>query len=184
MPAEQPRPASTTDAVWAYEKDLLRLARFLCGNRQDAEDVAHSSLVKAVEHLGGFRSEATLRTWLHRIATNECLMLRRRPPPAPLPAANAAAARTRMPDADEDVAERPDDALVEAEQRRLVLEAIDRLPQRERLVLLLAGGEGLAIAEVARRAAMTTPAARSLLYRARRRIRRAVAADRGPRASG
>jgi len=48
----------------------------LCGHREDAEDVAQSSLVKAAEHIAAFRGEATVRTWLHRITTNECRMLR------------------------------------------------------------------------------------------------------------
>ncbi len=70
------------DAVWRYREDVWRLASQLCRHRQDAEDVTQSALLKAVQQLGGFRWEASLRTWLHRIATNECRMLRRRTVPA------------------------------------------------------------------------------------------------------
>ncbi len=56
----------------------------LCRHRQDAENVTHSALLKAARHVDGFRWEASLRTWLHRIATIECRMLRRRKVPASL----------------------------------------------------------------------------------------------------
>jgi RNA polymerase sigma factor (sigma-70 family) len=72
------------EAVWAYQADVGRLARHLCRHPQDAEDVAQSALLKAVQHLDGFRAEASLRTWLHRVATNECRMLRRRKTPISL----------------------------------------------------------------------------------------------------
>ncbi|MHB8331490.1 MAG: RNA polymerase sigma factor, partial [Candidatus Dormibacteria bacterium] len=65
-------------SAWQYGGDIHRLARQLCGHREDAEDVAQSTLLKASLHLDDFRGEASLRTWLHRIATNECRQLRRR----------------------------------------------------------------------------------------------------------
>jgi Sigma-70 region 2 len=70
--------------VWRYREDVWRLASQLCQHREDAEDVTQSALLKAAEHLDGFRWEASLRTWLHRIATNECRMLRRRKAPLSL----------------------------------------------------------------------------------------------------
>ena len=74
-------PSGRSDSLWGYEADLERLDERLCRHHQDADDVAHGALVKAVTHLEGLRSEATLCTWLHRIAVNECAVLRRRPPP-------------------------------------------------------------------------------------------------------
>jgi RNA polymerase sigma-70 factor, ECF subfamily len=100
------------DAVWRYREDVWRLASQLCRHRQDAEDVTHSALLKAAQHVEGFRWEASLRTWLHRIATNECRMLRRRKVPASLD-------------------ELLEDA-VEAETRRRVVAALAGLPDRYR----------------------------------------------------
>jgi RNA polymerase sigma factor (sigma-70 family) len=157
------------DAVWDYEDDLQRLSRQLCGQRQDAEDVAHSSLVKAVEHLEGFRSEASLRTWLHRIATNECAMLRRRPSADSL---DAQSPGDWQPRPDNPRSQNPETAVVEAAERRAVLDAVRDLPWRERVVLLLAAGQGLPAAEVARQTGLSLPAVRAVLYRARRRIRK------------
>lgn len=159
----------TPGAVWAYEEDLERLACLLCRHREDAEDVAHAALVKAVEHLGAFRSEANLRTWLHRIATNECAMLRRRAAPSPLDELTGSGWSRR--DQDAEAAVDPEASALDAAERRAVLEAIGHLPPRERLVLLLTVGGQLPAGEVARRAELSVPAVRALLYRARRRVR-------------
>ena len=69
------------------------------------------------------------------------------------------------------VTEGPEATALEAAERRAVLGAVGHLPPRERLVLLLAVGERLPAGEVARRAGLSVPAVRSLLYRARRRVR-------------
>lgn len=159
----------TPGAVWAYEEDLERLARLLCRHREDAEDVAHAALVKAVEHLGGFRSEATLRTWLHRIASNECAMLRRRRPLSSLDEPTSSGPSPG--DQDRSMTADPEAVALDAVERRAVLGAIGHLPPRERPVLLLTLGEQLSAADVARRAGLSVPAVRALLYRARRRVR-------------
>ncbi|MHB8394058.1 MAG: RNA polymerase sigma factor [Candidatus Dormibacteria bacterium] len=72
------------DPVWHYGAEVQRPAEQLCRHPQDAEDVAQSTLVQAASHMEGFRGEASLRTWLHRIATNECRQLRRRRVPLSL----------------------------------------------------------------------------------------------------
>jgi len=174
--ADVAEPAGQVDLVWAQAEDVARLSRQLCGHREDAEDVAQSSLVKAAEHIAGFRGEATVRTWLHRITTNECRMLRRR-----------LTARSLDSLLEEDsgdtellllaAAEADPEAL--AEQRALgnaVLAAVAALPERQRVAFVLHEGGALGIREVARRLDATVPAVRSLLVRARRAIRAEVAA--------
>jgi nicotinamidase-related amidase len=64
--------------VLRYRDDVRPPARQLCRHREDAEDVAQPTLLKAVQHLEGIRWEASHRSWLHRITTNDCRMLRRR----------------------------------------------------------------------------------------------------------
>jgi RNA polymerase sigma-70 factor, ECF subfamily len=168
---------ASAGAVWRYRDDVWRLARQLCRHREDAEDVAHSALLKAAEHLDGFRWEASLRTWLHRIATNECRMLRRRKVPLSLEALleDAATAEHRPP---EPAAGEPgpEEAAVEAETRRSVLAALAGLPDHYRTALLLKDGLGLRAEDVAQAMGVTVPAARSILHRARSALRERLAA--------
>jgi RNA polymerase sigma-70 factor (ECF subfamily) len=167
-------------AVWRYRDDVWRLARQLCRHREDAEDVTHSALLKAAEHLDDFRWEASLRTWLHRIATNECRMLRRRKVPLSLEALleDAATAEHRPPEpAAADPG--PEEAAVEAETRRRVLTALEGLPDHYRTALLLKDGLGLRADGVAQAMGITVPAARSILHRARSALRERLAAAAG-----
>jgi RNA polymerase sigma factor (sigma-70 family) len=174
--AEAAEPEVQADLVWAQAEDVARLARQLCGHPEDAEDVAQSSLVKAAEHIAGFRGEATVRTWLHRITTNECRMLRRRLMATSLDGlleehpGNAELLLLTAADADPEAL---------AQQRALgsaVLAAVAGLPERQRLAFVLQEGGALGISEVARRLDTTVPAVRSLLVRARRTLRTEVAA--------
>ncbi|MCB2224779.1 MAG: sigma-70 family RNA polymerase sigma factor [Actinobacteria bacterium] len=164
------------DAVWDYADDLRRFAAHLCRHPQDAEDVAQSTLMKAAQHIDGFRGEASVRTWLHTIATNECRMLRRRTPPGALDdaleSAVSAGRRGPLPVVPAD----PEDLAMEAETRREVVDALTRLPEHYQKVLVLKDGCGLRSAEVARLLETTVPAAKSILFRARRSLRDALAA--------
>src|SRR6266536_3318449 len=132
---------------------------------------------ESVRLLVGCRWEASLRTWLHRIATNECRMLRRRKVPLSLEALleDAATAENRPP---EPAAGEPgpEEAALEAETRRSVLAALAGLPDHYRTALLLKDGLGLRAEDVAQAMGITVPAARSILHRARSALRERLAA--------
>lgn len=53
-----------------FQKPIYNLAYRLCGDRDDAEDIAQESLIRALENLGSFKGESSLYTWLYRITTN------------------------------------------------------------------------------------------------------------------
>lgn len=165
----------SAEAVWRYRADVWRLASQLCQHREDAEDVTHSTLLKAAQHLDGFRWEASLRTWLHRIASNECRMLRRRKAPLSLDQLLEEAATAPQQPA-EPPAPGPEEAAVEAETRRRVIAALASLPDRYRTAVLLKDGLGLPAEDVAAAMGITVPAARSVLHRARSALRRKLEA--------
>jgi len=53
-----------------FRKPIFNLAYRLCGDRDNAEDIAQESLIRALENLGKFKGESSLYTWLYRITTN------------------------------------------------------------------------------------------------------------------
>lgn len=167
-------PSGRREEVWAQLDDVARLARQLCRNPEDAQDVTQSALLKAAEHVDDFRGESTMRTWLHRITTNECRMLRRR-----------IVARSL-----DDILEHerlsavlhlsPGESSPEqlAEQHlfgETVVRAVEHLPPRQQAAVILLEGAELDVPEVARRLGTSGSAVRSLLVRARRSIRAEVA---------
>lgn len=167
------------DAVWAYSEDLRHFASYLCRHPEDAEDVAQNTLLRAAQHIEGFRGEASVRTWLHTIATNECRMMRRRTAPDSLDELldKALTASPRLDLDSPDVL--PEEAALEAEARRAVVAALKRLPANYQRVLYLRDGCGLRSAEVADLLNTTVPAAKSTLYRARLGLRRELAQRAG-----
>jgi len=56
-----------------YERQIYRVCYRFVENREDAMDLAQEVFIKAFEHLGTFRRESSLKTWLYRIAVNHCI---------------------------------------------------------------------------------------------------------------
>jgi len=53
-----------------YQDNVYNLALRICGNREDAEEVAQDSFVKVFRSLGSFKGKSSLSTWIYRIVYN------------------------------------------------------------------------------------------------------------------
>jgi RNA polymerase sigma-70 factor (TIGR02960 family) len=156
----------------------------MLGSLQDAEDVLQETMLAAWRGLGSFERRSSLRTWLYRIATNRCLnVLRdagRRPHSAP-PLTFEIPAPTRMSD-QHSLEPYPDDRLgwladsqpgpaARYESHEAVelafIGALQRLPGRQRAVLVLRDVLGFGAAETAAILETTVDAVKSALKRAR-----------------
>lgn len=167
------RPESEGSGVWGYQADLARLARSLCRNHPDAEDVTQSSLLKAAQHLDGFRGEASVRTWLHRIVTNECRMLHRRSPQRSVEQILETGGEPEGTPIGLPRVTGPEESVLQAELQAVVLAALAELPSDYRTILLLADGKdaGLTVEDIAVRLGASAPAVRAKLHRARALLR-------------
>lgn len=67
------------EIVLKYQDKIYNLCRHMLGNADDAEDAAQDVFLKAYLALPKFRPEASLYTWLYRIATNTCIDYKKRP---------------------------------------------------------------------------------------------------------
>jgi RNA polymerase sigma-70 factor (ECF subfamily) len=133
-------------------------------NSEEAEDAAQETFLKAHRALGRFSGEASLGTWLHRIAVNHCLDLIR------------AAGRRRsdsldaMLDADASELGRalsePSSAKA-LEDRDLVQRLLSRLNPEQRLALTLREAEGLSYEEIAAAMSCSLDSVKARLKRAR-----------------
>jgi RNA polymerase sigma-70 factor (ECF subfamily) len=65
--------------IFNYQDRIYNLCRHMLGNAQDAEDAAQDTFLKAYQSLNDFKPNASLYTWLYRIAVNTCIDYRRRP---------------------------------------------------------------------------------------------------------
>jgi RNA polymerase sigma-70 factor (TIGR02960 family) len=159
----------------------------MLGSVQDAEDVLQETMLAAWRGLGSFERRSSLRTWLYRIATNRCLnVLRdtgRRPHSTP-PLTFEIPAPTRMSDPHW-LEPYPDDRLgwltdtqpgpaTRYESRESIelafIAALQRLPGRQRAVLVLRDVLGFHAAETATMLGTSVEAVKSALKRARATI--------------
>jgi RNA polymerase sigma factor (sigma-70 family) len=137
---------------------LLQLVlRMLGGSRPDAEDAIQETWIRAVRQLGGFRWEASLRTWLSAIALNQAREVLRRRSRAPV---------TELPEGLE-LPARP----VHVGERVDLERAIARLPDGYRSVLVLHDIEGWTHEEIGRHLEIAVGTSKSQLFDARRAMR-------------
>ena len=125
-----------------------RAFRFL-GNMPDAEDAVQDALLSAYEHLGQFRGQAQLSTWLTTIVTNAALMkLRRRDSYWSLdeePGEDALTFSERLPDSEPS----PEEVGSVAEGRDQLVEVVRQLSPKLRRALQLRDIDGLTTKEAA-----------------------------------
>jgi len=65
--------AAFDELMIRYERQVYRVCYRFVENQDDAKDLAQEVFIKAFEHLGTFRRESSLKTWLYRIAMNHCI---------------------------------------------------------------------------------------------------------------
>ena len=171
--------AAFEQVVRAYGGRLLSVPRRIVGSAEDARDVVQDAFLNAFRSLDRFEGTAKLSTWLHRIVVNAALMklrTRKRKPEQSI--------ETLLPSFLEDGHheerfkswDEPVDKLLErAENRALVRQQIDALPESYRTVLVLRDIEGLDTEETATVLGLSVNATKIRLHRARQALRTMLA---------
>lgn len=161
-----------------YRRELLAHCYRMTGSLHDAEDLVQETYLRAWKAYDRFEGKSSVRTWLHRIATNTCLTAlegrQRRPLPSGLgaPSSDPTAElveRTEVPWLEPlpDVA----DIVGSRESVRLAfVAALQHLSPRQRAVLVLRDVLQWKAAEVAEAIGTSTAAVNSLLQRARAQL--------------
>ncbi|HUB81838.1 MAG TPA: sigma-70 family RNA polymerase sigma factor [Bryobacteraceae bacterium] len=170
--------AAFTEFVKAFHARLSQYSFLMCGQREDAEEVAQETLLKVFESIDQLRDPNRLRSWVFRIAKNECFMKRRKSifaPKAELSLDDLKPARLGDGEGGRiDIADwssLPDDLLLDAELRDAMAKAIQRLPETYRSVVLLRDVEELSTEETAEILEIGTDAVKTRLHRGRLALR-------------
>jgi len=140
-----------------YRQRLFAYTRQMLASRQDAEEALQDVFVRAYAGLRSSERDLALRAWLYRVAHNRCIDELRRPAP-PLPEVMNL---VRSPVQD------PIEQAEERETLRRLIADIRRLPDQQRSALLMRELTGMSYCELAAAMAVSVPAVKSLLVRAR-----------------
>jgi RNA polymerase sigma-70 factor (ECF subfamily) len=141
------------ELVKKYQREVYGLACRMVSDAEEAKDLAQQAFLQAFVHIRTFRRDAQFRTWLFRIAINQCY--------------NYLKSRKKFGDpVDSDevnlVGEdpSPEAGLVMQDDRRRLYEALERLPAKQRAVITLKIEQGLSYEEISRVLGGTAGAAR------------------------
>jgi RNA polymerase sigma-70 factor (ECF subfamily) len=170
-----------TPFVEVFQHRIFQYTWLMCGQREDAEEVAQDTLLKVFESFDQLQDPARVKAWVFRIAKNYCLMKRRRSVFAPdrelsldelLPNAGGDGERAIQV---ADDAELPEQQLLRSELGAELERALRELPDLYRSVVLLRDVEGLSTAEAAEVLDLTEDTVKQRLHRGRLALRKSLA---------
>jgi len=171
-------PGAFDEFVRRYGRRLMAFSVRTCTNPENAEDVFQDTLLKAYQALGDLREPKALRTWLYRVAANNCRMMRRK---------DRAPRKISLDDYKPpgwedgeiievpDWSDLPDSAAGRSELKLAFEEGLADLPAEYRMVLLMRDVEGLSTKEAAEALEISESAVKMRLHRARMALRHHLA---------
>ena len=158
-------------AVLPHLDAAYTLARYLMRDQHDAEDAVQDAYLRALRHFGGFRG-GDGRAWLLAIVRNSCHTLLRQRSRGALDTEFSEELHSEAVDVDD-----PETAALRGEAQESVQQALDRLPDEFREIIVLRELQGLSYKEISAVANIPVGTVMSRLARARQRLQRALGPD-------
>ena len=160
------------ELVGLHQDRILNTCYRFVPDRVEAEDLAQEVFLTAFLSIGGFRGEAKIATWLHRVAVTKCLDHIRKTKRKRRHGFLRWFGRSGEETVAEPVCPQPDpEARTHGQERlRLLTEALDALADNQRVAFTLSKCEGMSTAEIAEVMGSTVSAVESLIHRARRNL--------------
>ncbi len=182
-------PGAFDGFVAAYGDRIYGFGRRVCGESEDARDVMQDTLLQAYLSLKDLEHPEALRSWLYRVASNACLMKRRKgkyEPARELSIEELAPRPGEGPGVEiPDPGSLPDEDLERTWIQERVRGAIGDLPDHYRIVLVMRDMEQLSTEETAEALSLPVTTVKMRLHRARLMVRqRLEAALSSARAAG
>jgi RNA polymerase sigma-70 factor (ECF subfamily) len=160
--AAQDRAQTFERLLRAHEQMVLRLAYRMLGSRADAEDAAQEVFLKLHRNLDRIDPSGGVHSWLYRTALNVCYdKFRRHRHYETVPELSVTPPQL--------------ETLLAAQQREMLQQALQRLPDRERAALVLRELEGLETEEVARLLGVSGVTVRTQVASARKKLKEWIA---------
>jgi len=143
------------------ETHVYRTAYYILNNEQDAMDAAQEALIRIYTKIGSYEEKAQFKTWVQRIVTNICIDKFRRAKATVSIEEHEMTFKTRN-----DV----EDQVMAAHAAQDIREAINRLPEHHRTVVVLRYLQDFSYNEIADSLDLPLNTVKSYLFRARKQL--------------
>ena len=160
-----------------YRPRIAAFSKYICKNEDQAEETCQEAFIKAFQSIRQFKGQSSFTTWLHTIAKNLCWSRKRKVKAHPVESLDTAAFGekiTSQPRQIRDWSQQPDEVLMSKEISSVIDEAIKKLPQDYRAVLVMKDMEELSNEEISKILKLSVPAVKSRLHRARLFVRQKI----------
>ena len=159
------------EVVRRWERKIYALAYGITGSVEEARDAAQETFIAAYRNLQGFRGEAKVSSWLHRIAVNQCLTRQHRARVRAETALEAEAEKAGGLSLPADAGASPARAAESRERAEAVRRAVASLPPELREVVLMKEFEEMTFQEIADALRLPLSTVKGRLYTALGQLR-------------
>jgi RNA polymerase sigma-70 factor (ECF subfamily) len=160
------------ELVKKYQREIYNLACRLVQDPEEAKDMAQQTFMQAYIHIREFRGQSQFRTWLFRIAINQCYNFFKTKKKFGDPVDSQ-----ELVVVEED--HNPQEGLIAAEDRNRLYAALERLPPKQRAVLTLKLEQGLSYQEISKELGGTAGAARVNFCQAVKTLKKYMKTEEG-----
>lgn len=159
--------------VEIHQRSVIGTVAKMLGSPTEAEDIAQQVFIRIWKSASRYEPQARFTTWLFTITRNLVFNEVRRRQRKPTVSVEEREESTHR--VVEDVrASAPDDELLRAEMEAAVDRAIEALPEKQRLAVILRRYEEMPYEEIGSVLCMSVPAVKSLLFRARTQLKESL----------
>ncbi|NMC42540.1 MAG: RNA polymerase sigma factor [candidate division Zixibacteria bacterium] len=170
----QRRPEAFRQLVERRKHQVLNICYRFVHNAEDAEDIAQETFVEVYRSIASFRKSSSLQTWIYRIAVTRSLnfirnqkRLKRGGAVQEISRDAEGAAELPGPAIDD-----PHQALEQKERRQVLAQALDRLPQNQRIAFILSKYEEISHQDIAGILGTTVASVEALVHRAKTNLQK------------
>ncbi|MBM4765418.1 RNA polymerase sigma factor [Bacillus sp. B15-48] len=151
-----------THIINAYKNELYATILRMTRNPQTAQDLLQEAFIKVYEQLGKYEQKGSFKSWLYRVAINHCLdQFRKKTIQFIQIEENQLVSETS-----------PEVVFLKKEKSRELERLVARLPEEERLILLLRYANELSYEEISETLRISLADVRNKLHRAKKKLRR------------
>lgn len=172
--------AAFEQLIESYQKKIFNIALRMLGNYDDAGDLTQEVLIRIYRSIKSFKEQSSFSTWIYRITTNVCLdELRKRKNRKVI----SLDEEIKLDDGDmkrqiESDEPTPEETAEAEDLRKIVNDAIERLNEEHRIVIVLRDIQGLSYEEIAEVLKCPEGTVKSRINRARQALKNILASKR------